>query len=331
MAAAALAIAQRGGDMSHDARGKLTMAIAGVVLAGLPFLVNAQSTSTPQQPRTGTYASQQKTTASSAQSHLDRAGAVLNSIGANSVKGDARTQFAELKQHFADLERAWRSKGASGAPSSTHAGGHTAPTGGMTSGTPGATAAGTSGTPEQVGATGPTTRQTPERTGTMSKGSGGDAVVTHYNAIAAVLDRMNPSSTASSAGVEAATRQKLAEFRQHLDQFHAAAMSHSSGAAGSASAYPSATTEASGTVAAGTASPTPGAAQSSGHAQPTAVNDAAIARLTTQLDELLSGGRPANSTVGTSGAVATPGTICVERAKLEQLRIDLQALRNQPR
>jgi hypothetical protein len=320
--------------MSHDARGKLTTAVAGVVLAGLPFLVNAQSTSAPQQPRTGTHASQQKTTTpSSAHSHLDQAKKVLDSIDASSMKGDARTQFAELKQHFAELERAWRSRSASGAPPSTHAGGHTAPTGGMTSGTPGAAAAGTSGTPEQVGATGPTTRQAPARTGTMGKGAGGDAVMTHYNAIVAVLDRMNPTSAsmASDASVDAASRRKLAEFRQHLDQFHSAAMSHPSGGAGSAAAYPSAATEASGTVAAGTASPTPGAAQSSGAAQPTAVSDAAIARLTTQLDELLSGGRPANSTVGTSGAVATPGTICVERAKLEQLRIDLQALRNQPR
>jgi hypothetical protein len=327
--------------MSNDARGKLTTAVAGVVLAGLPFLVNAQSTSTPQQPRTGTYASQQKpTTPTSAQTHLEQAKKTLDGINASSLKGDARTQFAEVKQHFVELERAWRSKTASnaraGATSSSHAGGHTAPTGGMTSGTPGATAAGTSGTPEQVGATGPTTRQTPARTGTMSKGTGDDEIMTHYNAIATLLDRLNPSasSMASDANADAATRRKLAEFRQHLDQFHSAAMSHPSGdaasASGSSSSYPSATTEASGAVAAGTASATPGAAQSPAPVQ-TGVNDAAIARLTTQLDELLSGGRPANSTVGTSGAVATAGTICVERAKLEQLRIDLQTLRGQPR
>jgi hypothetical protein len=314
----------------------LTTALAGLALATLPFLANAQTTPTPQQPRTGTYASQQKSEAApgTAQAHLEQAKRALDGINASSLKGDARTQFTELRQHFAQLETAWRAKAAAGARTSaapsSHEGGHTATTGGTTSGTTAGTTAGTSGTPEQVGATGPTGRQA--RTGTMGNAPGNDAIMTHYNAIAALLDRLAPSATtAADANVDAATRQKLAEFRRHLDQFHAAAMSQSGGAGASASSsYPSAATEASGTVAAGTASPTPTAAQTT-PAPATGLNDAAIARITAQIDELLSAGKSANETVGTSGAVAAAGTVCVDRAKLEQLRIDLQGLRGQPR
>jgi hypothetical protein len=321
--------------MSHDATGKLTTAIAALAVASLPFVARAQSSSTPQQPWPATSAA--RPSAASPQSHLDQAKRALDSINASSLKGEARTQFAELKEHFAQLETAWRTKTAAdarkGATPSSHAGGHTAPTGGMTSGTAAATAAGTSGTPEQVGATGPTTRQTPTRTGTMGNSSDSDAVMTHYTALSAVLDRLS----AQNPNVDASAQRQLGEFRKHLSEFHTLAMSQSAGrgAASNASpSYPSAASEASGAVASGAAASaaTTGAIQTPDPAASSpSASDAAIARLTAQIDELLAAGKPASGTVGTSGSLVAAGTVCVDRAKLEQLRIDLQALRGQPR
>jgi hypothetical protein len=74
-----------------------------------------------------------------------------------------------------------------------------------------------------------------------------------------------------------------------------------------------------------------------------AVDSAAIARLTASIDEMLRGGAATSAAagtttsatgttaVGTSGTTSATGTVCVDRAKLEELKTQLQALQNRPR
>jgi hypothetical protein len=348
--------------MSHVCS-KLTGALAGMALAALPLLAGAQSTTspqTPQQPPRQTMPPPEQSRPASAdksspQHHLNEAKRVLSGITSSAP------QIAELRRHFAQLEAAWNVKAASsakmGASGSTHAGGHTTSTAGTTSGTPSATTAGTTGTPEQAGATGTQpSRQTP-------RSGSGEAWMTHYQAIDGVLDQLlgdtaaavstgagvSVGATAGTTGVgvsaaasiDASTKTKLTDFRRHIDLFHAAAMALSRvGEEDAASASPSSGITGSMTeTTASTASTTPmppatttatGAVGTTGSA--TANPDqAAIARLTVQIDELLRG----TSTTSTSGTATTTspsgtpvtGTVCVDRAKLEQLKRDIQALR----
>ena len=356
--------------MSHVCS-KLTGMLAGMALAILPVLAGAQSTTSPQTPpqppRQTTPPSEQSrpasTDKSSPQHHLNEAKRVLSSITSTSP------QIAELRRHFTQLETAWNIKAASaakmGASGSTHAGGHTTSTAGTTSGTPAATTAGTTGTPEQAGATGTQPgRQTP-RSGSA------DAWMTHYQAIDGILDQLLGDTAAASTGaavsagatagttgvgvsasanIDASTKTKLTEFRRHIDLFHAAAIAQSRmGEEDAASA--SATSGITGSMTettASTASTTPmppasttttgavgttgSATSASGSAAASANPDqAAIARLTAQIDELLRGSSTtsASGTATSTTTSATPatGTVCVDRAKLEQLKRDLQALR----
>jgi hypothetical protein len=364
---------------------KLTTALAGVALASLPVLVGAQQYPTTQQKPSPTRSqSEQRSTTheNSPQHHLDEAKKALNSIQNSSLKGDARTQITEIRTHFNQLESAWRKHVAnaarSGASSTSHAGGHVGTTatstGGTTSGTPAAATAGTTGTPEQAGATGATSRQTP-RSGTASTAPSGrtDEWMTHYQAIDGLLDRLLGDTSASAgatsptgttgarAGVsaganvsanvtlDAATRAKLEDFRRHLEQFHATAMSQSrvgeedaasaaaqSGITGSMTpTTPSATTQTppSTTTTEPTPTTTPAAASARASAS---VDNAAIIRLSAQIDELLGSASTSSTsstagavgTTGAAGATTTPGTVCVDRAKLEQLKRDIQALQS---
>jgi hypothetical protein len=328
--------------MSHVCS-KLTRALAGLAVASLPVLAGAQSTTssaqTPQQtPRPTTPTAEQSRSTSpdksSPQHHLNEAKRVLGGITSNS------TQIAELRLQFTRLETAWNVKAASaarrGASGATHAGGHVSTTGGTTSGTPSATTAGTTGTPEQAGATGPATaRQTP---------GSSDTWMTHYQAIDGILDQLLGDTAAgvtASVSVDATTKTKLTEFRRHIDQFHTTAMAQSrvgeedAASASTSSGITGAMTETTESTASTTPMPptsttasTTGTTSMTGTTGTTGTtgaagsDQAAIARLTAQIDELLRG----STTTGASGAAAT-GTVCVDRAKLEQLKRDLQALR----
>ena len=366
---------------------KLTTVLAGLALASLPVLVGAQNSSTPQPPQptnpTSTTTSQQNRSTkdqNSPQHHLDEAKRALNSISASSLQGDARTQVTELRRHFEQLESAWRTTAAgaakSGATATGHATGHTSgtatgSTGGTTSGTTAGTTAGTTGTPEQAGATGATSRPTP-RSGSTASGS--DDWMTHYAAIDRILDQMRAATgtpPAASTSLDATTRTKLTEFRRHIDLFHQTAMpkkpmgeedaasaSSSSGITGSMTGATTGTSGMATHPEHATAQPsasqppmsqvqtTSGSTSASG-----TVDNATIARLTAQIDDLLRGGAatsamagtmssppgtPATTgsagtmsspgSVGTSGTTTGSGTICVDRAKLEQLKRDIQAL-----
>jgi hypothetical protein len=295
--------------MSHVIR-RLTMAFGGLVLAGLPIVGDAQSTSSEQTQPTSTTSEQSRSSAKepvSPQHHLDQARRVLDTINSNDLKGDAKTQFTELKEHFNLLNSAWQSKVATAARTGAvggHATGHVGTasgTGSTTSGTPAATAAGTSGTPEQAGATGATARPAPR---------GDDNIDAHYEAIKRILPRIGD--------VDADTTRKLTEFRQHLEKFHATARTQGT-AREEMSSIAAPTTGVSATV------PEPLAPEYASTASTSAgAGNDAIARLNAQVDDLLrSASTPAAT--GTSGGTAT--TICVERAKLEALKRDIQTLR----
>jgi hypothetical protein len=57
-------------------------------------------------------------------------------------------------------------------------------------------------------------------------------------------------------------------------------------------------------------------------------DSATVARLSAMIDEMLRGRTTANPTGTTGSAGATAGTICVDRAKLEQLRTVIDGLRS---
>lgn len=350
----------------------LTTALAGVALASLPVLVGAQNPTTPAQTSPAPTQSQQRSTTdeNSPQHHLDQAKKALNSIQSSSLKGDARTQVAEVRTQFNQLESAWRkhvaSAAQSGAASTGHAGGHVATTpgttSGTTSGTPAAATAGTTGTPEQAGATGAASRQTP-RSGAASSAPTGkrEEWVTHYQAIDGLLDRLLAKATASagttasptgtagggagaSAGanvsanvsLDADTRAKLEDFSRHLEQFHATAISQSRVGeedAASAAAHSGITGSMTQTKPSTPAPAEPAVSASAG------IDNAAIARLSAQIDDLI-GSASTSSTSSTAGAIGTTGaagmtttggTVCVDRAKLEQLKRDIQSLQSSPR
>jgi hypothetical protein len=362
--------------MSH-VTSKLTTALAGVALASLPVVVGAQNSATSQQTSPARTQTQQRSTTdeNSPQHHLDQAKKALNSIRSDSLKGETGTRMAEVRTHFSQLESAWKKHVASaariGAAGTGHAGGHvgTTTTSGTTSGTPAAATAGTTGTPEQAGATGATSRQTP-RSGTASGAPSSESEwMTHYQAIDGLLDRLLASDPAAGAGttpaptgtagarpgasgqrsvttsasLDADTRDKLEDFGRHLEQFHAAAMSQSrvgeedaasatahSGITGSMTqTKPAPQTRPSATEPMPTTAP-------EGAASRTSVDAAAIARLSAQIDDLI-GTASTSSTSATAGAVGTTGaagvtttagTVCVDRAKLEQLKRDIQALQS---
>jgi hypothetical protein len=316
---------------------KLTTAMAALAIASLSIVLGAQGRPTSQpatRPATPPATSQpnrSSTDSTSAQQHLDEAKRALSSVG--TVQGDAQRELTELRRHFTQLETAWRNKIASlaktGAAPTGHASGHTgtASTAGTTSGTAAGTTAGTSGTPEQAGATGPVTSRTPAN----------DNWLTHYQAIDTMLDRLigetGARGTANTA-FNATTRTKLADFRRHLDLFHAAAMSQARvGEEDAASALAQSGVTGSMTGTAGTSGTvhqpsttdqmTTPAPQTRGDSITASPDASALARLSAQIDELLAGSR--SEAVGTSGASAA-GTVCVERAKLEQLKRDIQAL-----
>jgi len=218
--------------MSH-VTSKLTLALAGLALASLPVLAGAQDPTTPPAPQQATPTPQQNTSKAteqtSPQHHLDEARKALGSVSSDTP------QIAELRRHFTQLESAWRAKIANaartGAASSGHAGGHTSGTstgsmGGTTSGTAAATTAGTAGTPEQAGATGLPTAQAPQSARAGAAAS--DNWLTHYKALGSLLDRLPSASTVSasaSADIDPSTRTRLADFRRHIDLFHATAIS----------------------------------------------------------------------------------------------------------
>jgi hypothetical protein len=246
---------------------KLSTAVAGLALASLPVLVDAQGTTTPQtRPEQSTPSQQNRSSRmdqNSPDHHLDQARRVLTSLNSNTVQGEARSQVNELKRHFNQLESAWRASSAgsarTGASRSTEP-----PTGSSTTGsTSGTATTGTTGTTtEQTTGTStqPRTSQTPR-----TSGGSGDWM-THYTAIDRLLEQMIGTSSAStetssatsstssssttsgttgttgsateregttgarSSGatqLDASVKSKLQEFKGHLDKFHAAAMSQS--------------------------------------------------------------------------------------------------------
>lgn len=323
---------------------KLTTALAGLALAGLPAIAGAQST-TSQQPRPESSQQQrqepQKTSdQNSPQHHLDHAKKVLNDINPSSMQGEARTQVTELKRNFNQLENAWRNKSGSARPESGHAAGHT----GTPSGTAGTTGSTTS---EQTGTTSGTTNQTP-RSERASGMAGNDDWMRHYHAIDSTLKRLIGDASASSAvqgsatgatsgtttgtasgtaagtagttgrtdagasakvEIDASLRSQLTEFRRHLDRFHAAAMSQNQrmGEEDRVSADPHSGVTGSMTGTSGTSGEATTRSQSRTSARaPGQVDSAAIARLTASIDALLRGSSAeAAGTSGTSSAAAT--------------------------
>jgi hypothetical protein len=268
----------------------------------------------------------------SPQHHLQEAKRLLNGITEKTLKGEAATQIADIRRHFNQLESAWSGRAPSAQRSSTEPSGHST---GHATGTTGTTAA-----------------------------AGAGDWMTHYSAIDQILDRMLGSSSSVSAGaatgtsgragvsaeakvaadarITGSTRMKLMEFRKHLDAFHSTAMKSAHGSAhldapalqdptASAAVVAETTTRPPGpmvsphppktsTLGSGT---TPQVAGTTGIFNETtdprgaarAVDRAAIERLTGAIDDMLR----ANASTNTS-------SVCVERASLEQLRREIQAM-----
>jgi hypothetical protein len=160
------------------------------------------------------------------------------------------------------------------------------------------------------------------------------------------------ANVSANVTLDAATRAKLEDFRRHLEQFHATAMSQGrvgeedaasasaqSGITGSMTqTKPSTATQTPPSTTTTEPTPTTPPAEASVSAS-ASIDSAAIARLSAQIDELLGSASTSSTsatagavgTTGAAGATTTTGTVCVDRAKLEQLKRDIQALQNTPR
>jgi hypothetical protein len=239
---------------------KMTTVLAGLAVASLPVLVDAQGSPTSQTPTSPI--SQPNRSANpdqdSPQHHLDEARKVLTSI--TGVQGEALSKMSELKRHFTQLETAWRASSATAAPTGASRSTEPPVSSGTTGSTSGTGTAGTSGTTAQTGRT----AQSP------SRGSATGDWMKHYTAIDDMLDQLldsNAGADASMSGstgttsgttsgttagttgsateqrgtsgertsesasadvkIDASVRAKLVEFKRHLDQFHSTAMAQS--------------------------------------------------------------------------------------------------------
>jgi hypothetical protein len=191
--------------MSHI-KNTLTIALAGLAVASLPVLVDAQSTPTPQTPTSrASQPNRSGADKNSPQHHLDEARRVLTSITSNSVQGETRSKVNELKRHFTQLETTFRASSASsaqmGASRSTEppTSAGTA-TGSTTSGTGTEGTAGTSGT-----ATSGTTEQAGRSARGQRSGSGSGDWMTHYTAIDSLLDELIGSGASADASMSGTT------------------------------------------------------------------------------------------------------------------------------
>jgi hypothetical protein len=159
------------------------------------------------------------------------------------------------------------------------------------------------------------------------------------------------ATTSTGASLDASVRGKLVEFRRHIEQFHTAAMGQgrtgdenaasASMQSGVSSSMPqtasssTAQTPPSSTTTEPTPTTTPAAASVNASAS---ADSAVISRLSAQIDELLGNASTSSTSSTVTGAVGTAGTaasaggtVCVDRAKLEQLKRDIQALQSGPR
>jgi hypothetical protein len=283
--------------------GTLTPMLTAWALASLPIFLSAQTASSPH-PRPTTSGHHRTTDHNSPLHHLYQAKRALDGLAATTLKGDAGTQVVDIRRHFDALESGWRAqqsippREASVPPG--HATGHVTGT------------SGTTGTGEWM---------------------------THYSAIDRILDGILGASasragratagTTGSAGtgvtastnvkVDASSRTKLTEFRRHLDAFHATAMTGTPSRGSANLEVPdvhavTTTGERASTQVRGTTGTSPDPADSAKTSA--AADSAAIARLSSAIGEMLRADASTSTT-----------TVCVDRAKLEQLGRDLNALK----
>lgn len=216
-----------------------TTAIGAAALIALPVIAGAQVYPPSSGQTTSGQASQQSATArNTPQYHLDQAKQVLDSISTTDLTPEASTQISQLKTQFDDLYNNYKGKSGAASPSAMS-------TAGM------ATATGNATTSSQVGTSGSTEPQSSAMGGSASA----DWKET-FNKIESQLDALNipkspyaPKAGASSgAGVSGTTgttgvtpggsstsaanvnlpsdvRDKLRQFRMHLEQFYSLAQS----------------------------------------------------------------------------------------------------------
>lgn len=316
--------------------GTFTYALAGLAVAGLPILAEAQSTPSqtgrPPADQDRSHATTDRAGQNSPRHHLDEAKRVLNGIDA---KQEAAPRISEIRREFEQLERAWSSRSTSA--SSGHSTGHATGTSGTTPPSPEATERPSSPRGTQPGTTAGTAADS--------------AWQKHYEAIDASLSRLigardNARSTTPAAGttdstatakLDAQTKDKLSEFRRHLDQFHATAMA---GARNRGEEDRASHQAHSGITGAGTATGSPAQTESgrtygtatANASQTDADRDRAIVVILASFDEMMrptaagESPRPAG-TSGSASEAGASGTVCVDRAKLEALKRDIDALR----
>jgi hypothetical protein len=331
---------------------KLTTMLAGLALASLPALVGAQATS-PQHPKPAPRSEPHPTTrhtadADSAQHHLDEAGRVLHGIDASTLKGQTATQVSDVRRHFHQLESAWRARKPAPPADASIPSGHST---GHVTGTTGTAPAASDWMTHYTAID-----QILDRVLGANASASGRATAGTTGVTADV-------KTSADMKIDASTRTKLTEFRKHLDAFHHAAMAgmpaHGSAGLGipepHAAIAPGATARdatpgagatpqvsgatrppgpmvsphpprSSATIVAGAQNTAAQAVGTTGVApmKPSAAaNSEALARLSAAIDDMLRAS--ASSTV--SRSAATTGSVCVERAQLEQIRREIEAMR----
>lgn len=329
---------------------KWTTTMAALAVAALPALLDAQQSYPRTQRETRQPAATRDT--NSPEYHLGEARRVLNGITVR------QTPILELKRHFVQLERAYLASAASTTGSEGRKKGQTSGAGtGTTSGTTG------TATPTTPQTGKPTTRTpgygTADRTDWMTHYQ---AISESLKTLMASGDASGIAGDAATRTRLTEFRTHLDQFHtmamekrgNRPGEEDAASASAASGITGAMTGTSGSTETSGSTGTAGTTSTTAGTAGSAPVTFPGAnlqterpgtmfgtqqADSATIARITATLDEMLRGSASTSisagttpqatpGATGTSGtAAAATGTVCVDRAKLEQLRRDIDALR----
>ncbi len=213
----------------------LATALATAAMIALPIIATAQtyppSGSTSGQSTTGQsnpssqYGAKDQ---NSPQFHLDEAKKVLESIDASSLSGDAASQISQIKSDFNNLYNAYKSKSGSSVSSSATSGGATSSSTASSGGQVGTSGSGATPSSGMTGASDwkttfnniesrldalnvPKSAYAPQVSGTSTSGTSG------------TMSGGTSGTAGTSVTLPSDVRDKLEQFRLHLEQFYSLA------------------------------------------------------------------------------------------------------------